>query len=1631
MKQKSITQTLKRCLCMGLSAAMAFTMMPETQARAEDGNPARAGSVGLTADATTRSQPFERGTGSSTSFGSPSLIVRQVEKNAAGSKPTSGITTDLIVAAAEARYGERSSTPGQDIIISTSEDGGANWSYGYPLKFEDSQGAAEGAVSISNPVLVDNETTTNDFVTGGTTYLLVNVAPGTVSNDAGLKSGSGYYSVGEGSSAVLRLALTNDSSKVSNNPVENTADYPFYVGEMNNGYAPILKKSDNSDTNDAVDAYFNLYTRTGADAAYTPLTQKQIGSNTDVQQNIFYAASKYHVYNANYIVCMMSSDKGATWSTPEILNADILRNEQESVSLSVGKGLKTSLNRLVVPITSRTNPADQTTSKAAMIWKDVDPNRLAGEPEPKWNRSIEDVVLPEAGGEAEGEEKEPTWAGGGGIVELSSGFLRMFLENGRGSVYYADADRNSEDKFQFQTPVGTNTVSTEDARVSAIAYSKNIDGQKAILGAFPTGMQYTGGMIAVYQRDEENSTDSTHPTLRKIDEYAIDSTYFSSACLDEMNYGNNAALIYQSGVETVRFQNIQIWDILKTSGSYVEGLEYDLQLGSGGEPYERTYHIVGDKNIQAEDPAAPQVDGQPLVDVTFDRGNTVTQSVPALYSAKKTNGSVLSDIFGTEPDKNIDISKAEFTILRESNEEGHEGHYSIYSEGERRYLTIDAGTTGQHFTRTLRNYVNLKKAPGTDFFVINRTLTDGKHRAIIFERQTRVANGGASYLADWSNIGAFEGGNSYTAYFMLLEKRKAGDTEGFADDLIPGYKRVTEVTPGEKYLFAVETSSDASGIFSNSEEKKIMILYPANGNQNVFKMVYKTRERTVDAQKTLTITPKEIEGSGDMTVNNITYHIRVYRQGVTVPKGGSTFVETGSAVTSAESADRNVAAAAPATRTKHLLYKYVSSANNSLAGFTQPETNMDFTNAEFEITEDENGRYLICAKGANNGSDFYLTNLTADTYFEANKVPQELTKVEGKDSFKIRRYSPDNEQRHNREAYFVYNGMVFDGLKFTNNEDQRPTYEARGDFGFEFLEKKDTPEADTDPIPGYTRAYKITSGKKYLITEYFGGTDAKPEGILVLYPLNNKTLQTKLHKADPIYGFTVTAAANAANGATTTVTVDGKTYSVTIGEACTHPEDKRRFEGVVPATCTEKGATGTEYCTVCGNVVNQSKDVDPLGHDYDEFAPDPDDLPSYNKETKETHDGHQVRTCQRCGNVDRQVYPASELIDADLAVKLAAAEAINQETLASESKTALAAAITAAKAQMTDNTQKIDAIVGLENAVKNQILLTDYNTRKAQLNTLISEKKTEAARTSYYTESSIANLSTKLNELTEDAVNAMTYAQLEAAKTELNNIQLVKSETAAKCETLQAQLNEACEKVASIIAEGNADRKYTEESWNALKNAYDAVYGKNIDELIAIGADNLAGYLADLQEELKTVPSGNPGGSSGADKTVLLSAGVSYTVGGLTYQVSGNPADKEVIITKGTNIRKVIIKPQESINGVTCKIVGVGDSAFKGMSKVKTVTLGDNVKSVGKNAFSNCKKLTTVTIGKNVTIINAKAFLGCKKLKKVILKGNVLTSVKKQAFKNTAKKVTVKWPKGLKGKEKNKLKKTLKKGGLK
>ena len=118
----------------------------------------------------------------------------------------------------------------------------------------------------------------------------------------------------------------------------------------------------------------------------------------------------------------------------------------------------------------------------------------------------------------------------------------------------------------------------------------------------------------------------------------------------------------------------------------------------------------------------------------------------------------------------------------------------------------------------------------------------------------------------------------------------------------------------------------------------------------------------------------------------------------------------------------------------------------------------------------------------------------------------------------------------------------------------------------------------------------------------------------------------------------------------------------------------------------------------------------------------------------------------------------------------------------------------------------------------------------------------------------------------------------------------------------------------------------------------------------------------------------------------------------------------------------------ESKTGIKYKVTKSGTSGgtveFKAPKnkKVKKVTIPATVKingitykvtSIGKDAFKGCTKMTSVTIGKNVTKIGTKAFYGCKKLKNITIKTTKLKSstAGKNAFKGTPKSAKVKVPK--------------------
>ncbi len=140
-------------------------------------------------------------------------------------------------------------------------------------------------------------------------------------------------------------------------------------------------------------------------------------------------------------------------------------------------------------------------------------------------------------------------------------------------------------------------------------------------------------------------------------------------------------------------------------------------------------------------------------------------------------------------------------------------------------------------------------------------------------------------------------------------------------------------------------------------------------------------------------------------------------------------------------------------------------------------------------------------------------------------------------------------------------------------------------------------------------------------------------------------------------------------------------------------------------------------------------------------------------------------------------------------------------------------------------------------------------------------------------------------------------------------------------------------------------------------------------------------------------PTNKPNNSTTTNSVTPAAVGTVLKDKNNAYQVLS--ADKkQPTVTYLQNLKKkatsVVVPEKISMNGITYTVTAIAPKAFVNNKKLKKVTIGKNIGSIGKNAFSNCKKLKKITI------------------KSTKLKNN---SVGKNAFKGTAKKMSVKVPK--------------------
>ena len=121
-------------------------------------------------------------------------------------------------------------------------------------------------------------------------------------------------------------------------------------------------------------------------------------------------------------------------------------------------------------------------------------------------------------------------------------------------------------------------------------------------------------------------------------------------------------------------------------------------------------------------------------------------------------------------------------------------------------------------------------------------------------------------------------------------------------------------------------------------------------------------------------------------------------------------------------------------------------------------------------------------------------------------------------------------------------------------------------------------------------------------------------------------------------------------------------------------------------------------------------------------------------------------------------------------------------------------------------------------------------------------------------------------------------------------------------------------------------------------------------------------------------------------------------LGDIQIEESLNESEKSDFVIEGD----VLVRYKGSIwldteiiipNGVT----SIGDAAFEGYGRIKSIKIPNSVTTIGNYAFHNCSSLTNIEIPDSVTSIGSYAFLDCSDLENITIPNSV-TSIGDEAF---------------------------------
>ena len=264
-------------------------------------------------------------------------------------------------------------------------------------------------------------------------------------------------------------------------------------------YVIIENESGNAVEGFTVDAFFNI-------------------TDGEKSTNLFCANSPYLVYPTDYLYLTKSEDGGANWSIPSLLR--VKKPAEKSLLVGPGRGIVTSTGRIVF---------------TAYEFTDGDRNSAC-------------IYSDDGGLTWERGESVPQVSSEAAIVE-ADGKLFIFTRHGGYNISEDWGETWSEKK----NPTITYNLGCE---LSAITYSKKIDGKTAIIFSAPsnTGGR-TSGKLFVGLVNNDGTIDWKY-------EYSVNgNAYYAYSCLTELNDGS-IGLLYENAGAAITYTNIAIEDII-------------------------------------------------------------------------------------------------------------------------------------------------------------------------------------------------------------------------------------------------------------------------------------------------------------------------------------------------------------------------------------------------------------------------------------------------------------------------------------------------------------------------------------------------------------------------------------------------------------------------------------------------------------------------------------------------------------------------------------------------------------------------------------------------------------------------------------------------------------------------------------------------------------------------------------------------------------------------------------------------------------------------------------------------------------------------------------------------------------